>query len=639
MCGISGLWLQPERRVDGPTLEARLRRQADTLTHRGPDDAGVWCDPAQGIGLGHRRLAILDLSPAGHQPMASSDARYQIVFNGEIYNWQALRDELTAAGASFRGHSDTEILLAAISAWGPEAALQRCNGMFALALWDRRDRMLHLARDRMGKKPLYLGAGRDGLVFGSELKAVTAELGQPPIERAALPLLLRYRYIPVPWTIYRGVMKLPAASLLTLREADLTGSLDPARPPGRLRRYWSINDAALAGEQERFAGSPAAALDELEGLLGDSARLRMIADVPVGAFLSGGIDSSLVVAMMQQHAARPVKTFSVGFPGAASDESPYAAAVAEHLGTEHTELPVEPGDALATIPDLPRYYDEPFADASAIPTLLISRLTRQHVTVALSGDGGDELFAGYKRYHRALKIWRQNPYVPYAVRRGLAALLEWLGGRRPELRHHDLAAGFRARSLEAFYLARVSEWQRPDAVLSDGREPEIDARQLTARQDLADPLGHMLRLDQMLNLPDDILVKVDRASMAFGLEVRAPLLDYRIAEFAWRLPPDWLMRDAQGKWPLRELLARHVPRELFERPKQGFSPPISHWLRHELRDWAGDLLAPDRLRREGFFRPEVVDRLWRECQTGKRWHARLWPILMFQNWLAAREAE
>lgn len=653
MCGLAGVVrAAPELAA---RLEAEVRRMADTLAHRGPDDAGAWVDADSGVALGHRRLSIIDLSACGHQPMTSADGRYVIAYNGEVYNFVALRAELERLGAGFHGHSDTEVLLAAIVQWGLRSALERLNGMFAFALWDRVERTLHLARDRLGEKPLYYGWMGDAFLFGSELKALQAHPAwRGEVDRQALTLYLRHNYVPAPLSIYRGVFKLPPGGLATLRCARLRAGDAPDA-----RSYWSLREVAERGRADPYRGTAAEAVQELEARLSEAVGLRMVADVPLGAFLSGGVDSSTVVALMQAQSPRPVRTFSIGFHEDEYNEAQHAAAVARHLGTEHTELYVTPAEAMAVVPDLPRLYDEPFGDSSQIPTFLVSRLARQQVTVSLSGDGGDELFGGYNRYFLAQRIWRMVGWAPPLLRRaaaggittlspaawnrGFAAVRRVLPAR---LRYanagdklHKLAEILSVPNPEAMYRGLVSHWKEPERIVIGGGEP---ATVLTDPESWAPLLSfpeRIMFLDTLTYLPDDILVKVDRATMGVSLESRIPLLDHRLVEFAWRLPLAMKVRDGVGKWLLREVLYRHVPRALIERPKTGFGVPIDVWLRGPLRAWAEALLDEDRLAREGFFDPAPIRAKWAEHLAGRRgWHYYLWDVLMFQAWLERQAA-
>jgi asparagine synthase (glutamine-hydrolysing) len=632
--------------------ESVLLRMADTITTRGPDDAGYWADSDRRIGLGHRRLSIVDLSPAGHQPMVSGSGRYVLVYNGEIYNHLDCRASLAITGASFmwRGHSDTETLLAGFDAWGVQVTVERSIGMFAFAVWDKLTRTLTLARDRIGEKPLYYGWQGKGyhatFLFGSELKALKAHPAfTAGIDRNALCLLMRHNYIPAPYSIYQGIAKLEAGCLLTV-------SL--AQPEPKVVRYWSAAAVAVAGCAAPFAGAPTQAVDELEVLLKSAVQQQMMADVPLGAFLSGGIDSSTVVALMQAQSSRRVKTFTIGFNEEGYNEAVHAKAVAKHLGTEHTELYVSPQQALDVIPLLPMLYCEPFSDSSQIPTFLVSQLARQQVTVSLSGDAGDELFCGYNRYLLANKLWKKLAVLPSGSRRlaarGLTALSpsRWnalLGpvqGLLPSsLRQANLgdklhkAAGVLASgSVDALYLGLVSHWHDPAAIVIGGTEPPTLLTGNAPALDGLDDIQRMMALDALTYLPDDILVKVDRAGMGVSLEGRVPFLDHRVVEFAWTLPQSLKLRDGVGKWVLRQVLYRHVPKELIERPKMGFGVPIGDWLRGPLRDWAENLLDEARLRREGYFHPGPIRQKWSEHLSGLRnWQYHLWDVLMFQAWL------
>jgi asparagine synthase (glutamine-hydrolysing) len=622
----------------------------DRLAHRGPDDHGAWIDAAAGIGLGFRRLAILDLSPAGHQPMISASGRFVITFNGEIYNFAELRTTLEGHGVRFRGHSDTEVIVEAVDRWGVAAVLPQLWGMFALALWDRERRVLAIARDRLGKKPLYYGRCGDTWLFGSELKALRAHPSfAAPIDRDALAAYLRFGYVPGPRSIHAGVAKLPAGSWCELADGV------EAVP----RAYWSAREVARAGFGSPRAVTDEAAADELDALLRDAVARRMVADVPLGAFLSGGLDSSTVVALMQAQSTRPVKTFTIGFAVEGYDEAQAARAVAQHLGTEHTELYVTPEEARAVIPRLPAIYDEPFADSSQIPTLLVAGLARRHVTVALSGDGGDELFAGYTRYTWAEDIWRRVGRLPSPVRGALAAGLRGVSPAAWDMLHdalrrvtagpgvthagdkiHKLAAIVGAASPDDLYRRLVSQWQNPAALVVRGREVPTLLDDASVEPEFTDFTARMMFLDLVTYLPEDILVKVDRATMAVSLEGRCPLLDHRLVEFAWRLPMSLKRRDGTGKWLLRRVLHRYVPAPLVERPKMGFGIPIDHWLRGPLRDWADALLDARRLRDDGFLLPDPVQRAWREHLSGQRNHQyKLWAVLMFQAWLDHVRAE
>ena len=647
MCGMTGFWQRHGGARD--TLLAQAQAMSARLSHRGPDDSGVWCDEAAGIALAQRRLSILDLSPAGHQPMHSTDGRYVIVFNGEIYNHLELRERLHAehAAPAWRGHSDTETLLACFVAWGVERTLKASVGMFAFALWDRQQRALTLARDRMGEKPLYYGWQGDTLLFGSELKALKAHAAfQADIDRGALALLLRHDCIPAPHAIYRGVFKLRPGHLLRM-PADAPREAQPAP-------YWRYNEAVSAGLGEPLIATDAAATDALEAQLGASVGAQMLSDVPLGAFLSGGIDSSTIVALMQAQSDRPIKTFTIGFSENGYDEAAHAKAVARHLGTEHTELYVHPADALAVIPRLPAIFCEPFGDSSQIPTFLISQLTRREVTVALSGDGGDELFGGYNRYLAARTTWEKAQRLPPLARRAAAGALRVVAPAtwdrlferiKPLLpkRWHLATPGDKAQKLadvltlssgQAFFLNLASQWQDPASIVLGAQEPPTLLTTPEAWPHAGNLAQWMMAMDAQTYLPDDILVKVDRAAMANSLETRVPMLDHRVVELAWRVPLQQKIRDGQGKWLLRQVLYRHVPRALVERPKMGFGIPLDSWLRGPLRDWAEALLDESRLRQEGYFQPAAIRQKWKEHLSGRRnWQHQLWTVLMFQAWL------
>lgn len=647
MCGLAG-FVDFSRSLREPL--PLLERMHRCIQHRGPDDSGIWFDAATGIGFAHRRLSIVDLSAEGHQPMVSESGRFRTIYNGEVYNFLELRDELEASGHRFRGHSDTEVMLAAFEQWGVEPAVRRFVGMFAFAVHDAREGLLHLVRDRLGVKPMYYGhIGQDGrrgtFVFASELKPILEVPGfERRVDRDALSAYLRYAYVPAPRSIYQGVSKLTPGHMLTLRLVDGSTSLSC---------YWSARAMAERGVRDPIELSDEAAVESLSGQLSQAIELRMVSDVPLGAFLSGGIDSSLVVAFMQRHSSRPVKTFTIGFQDANYDEARYAERVAKHLGTDHTSLTLAPEEALAMIPRMPELYDEPFADSSQIPTFLVSRLARTKVTVSLSGDGGDELFGGYNRYFHGVSIWNRMAKVPRPLRAGVAALSSvvpeglWeLAGRaaRPLLpaQHRHTRPGQKVRKLEVMarahtgeevYRNLISMWLEPDDVVKGGHEPRDFIPDAERRAEIPDLMRSMMYTDLLTYLVDDILVKVDRASMGVSLEAREPLLDHRLVEFAWRLPVHQKVRDGKGKFLLREVLAQHVPRDLFERPKMGFSLPVDEWLRGPLRDWAEALLRPERLEREGFFHPAPVLAEWRRYLSGLGSHPRIWAVLMFQAWV------
>jgi len=638
MCGIAGLWSAP---AQGDDLCVRARRMADRLTHRGPDDGGTWAEPEQGVAFGFRRLAIIDLSPAGHQPMSSASGRFTVVFNGEIYNHVELAEQLRARGVSFRGHSDTEVALAAFEAWGVRESLPRFVGMFAMAVWDAERCELHLLRDRLGIKPLYVHRQGGTLAFASELKALREVPGfDGAVDEIALAEYFRYLYVPAPRTIYRSVSKLPPGTVLTVR--------DPASP-AEPEPYWSVEERARAGRVQGFAGSDEDAVDALEEVLGDAVRLRLRADVPLGAFLSGGIDSSAVVALMQEQSARPIRTFTIGFDAAEHDESRLAAAVARHLGTDHREVRLTGRDALELVPQLPQIFDEPLADPSQIPTLLICRAAREEVTVAVSGDGGDELFAGYNRYAYGDAMIRRASRLPVAPRQligagitsvpptawdrvhgGLSAILPMTRHRLAGEKAHKVGRLLRETSAGGMYRSLMSAWQTPP-VTRLFTEPLRGAAALDAPS--LERIEAMMLYDQQAYLPDDLLAKVDRASMATSLEVRVPILDHRVVELAWRLSMRHKLRDGTSKWVLRRVLERRVPRPLFDRPKVGFTVPLADWLRGPLRPWAEELLSPDRLDAAGHLDTSRIRRCWSDFAAGRSGqHLAVWTVLMYQAW-------
>ena len=636
MCGIAGV-LNPSTGACR-SLERDATAMADCLAHRGPDDHGIWSDLDAGIALTHRRLSIVDLSPAGHQPMISADGRFIIVFNGEIYNFQDLRPELEERGVKFRGHSDTEVMLEAFVAYGIESTVRRLIGMFTIAVWDKRERTLTLIRDRLGIKPLYWMKQGGLFLFGSELKSLRAYPGWTQhIDRGALASYMRHNYIPSPHSIYQGVNKLEQGTILTL----------PWDGEPRIERFWDARAVAKTGLADPLRGSDAEMTDQLETLLRDAVKRRMVADVPVGAFLSGGIDSSTVVALMKAANAGPVRTYTIGFTHCGYDEATHAAAVAKHLGTEHTEMIVSPQDALDVIPRLQEYYDEPFADSSQIPTYLVSALTRQHVTVALSGDGGDELFGGYTRYQYTEQL-RSLHRLPRPLRLALARMIaalpadQWSrllsvipASVRPRQigdKMHKIAGILPLEGETELYRQLVTHWE-PDAVVRQAQEVKGTLWDASVDNDFPTLLERMQFFDQVTYLPDDILTKVDRASMAVALEARVPLIDHRVVEFAWRLPREAKIRGSVTKWLLRQVLYRHVPKELVERPKMGFAVPLADWLRGPLRDWAENLLAESRLQQGGFFDAAVVRGVWDEHVSGRaNREYMLWNVLMFEAW-------
>lgn len=639
MCGIAGLI----ERTGQPSAELaqRARKMAEVIAHRGPDDQGIWVEPGMGMALAHRRLSIIDLSPLGHQPMTSASGRYVIVFNGEIYNYRDLRSQLQSAGLAprWRSESDTEVLLAGCDAWGIEETLRKANGMFALAIADLSRRSLVLARDRMGEKPLYYGWQGDSFLFGSELKALDkhpAFLRQ--IEPRAVALYYRFGYVPAPWSIYRDIRKLPPAHYIEITDRESRSGVETPI------RYWNLpapTGGASLTQQD--------ATEHLDSLLRDAVRIRMRSDVPLGAFLSGGVDSTTIVALMQAQSSQPIRSFSIGFRERDHDESMHARAVAGVLGTSHTELRVTPADALSVVPQLPDLYDEPFADSSQIPTYLLAKLTRMHVTVALSGDGGDELFGGYHRYLQGRRLLTMYRFAPRSARSLLGRALRavpaasldrvlqfapthmaaLLGGGRLS----KLADTIDCEGAQDLYKRLVSQWHVPTQAGVDVDEPSTVIDDPATMASMRSSIGWMMYLDQQTYLPDDILVKVDRATMSVGLEARVPFLDHRVVEFAASLPEHLKVRDSVGKWLLRQVLYRYVDARRFARPKQGFAIPLADWLRGPLRDWAEQMLSAEALARSGFLDVRFVRAAWDAHISGKRnLQHPLWVILMFQAW-------
>jgi asparagine synthase (glutamine-hydrolysing) len=654
MCGFAGF-------IAGTSLqesvcdEVILKHMGDTIAHRGPDDAGYWIDTSYGIGLVHRRLAIIDLTSAGQQPMQSMAGRYVIVFNGEIYNHLSLRQDLQAKKGllSWRGNSDTETLLACFDAWGISATIEKCVGMFSMAIWCRKEKNLILVRDRLGEKPLYYGwvyqGGQSVFLFGSELKALRAHPAfTAEIDTLALGSYMQNMTVANTRSIYKGIQKVPPGSILTLSRQNSVPMV---------ARYWSVEQVAAQGLANRFSGSTIQAVDALEDLLNDAVAKQMSADVPLGAFLSGGVDSSTIVAMMQAQSSRPVKTFSIGFHEDIYNEADYAKAVAAHLGTDHTDLFVTPQQALAVIPKLATLYDEPFADSSQIPTFLVSQMTKQHVTVALSGDAGDELFAGYNRYQLTASLWPKLARVPKSLRHAAAwgltrfspaTLSRWAAHMPMSERWasvgdklHKGARVMSAGSVDDLYRGMLAMgWSDPTEVVK-GLPDFNSPMQMPEMPGLSD-VERMMALDALNYLPDDILTKVDRAAMGVSLETRVPFLDHRVVEFAWRLPMEYKLRPENGalvtKWALRQVLYRHVPKALIERPKVGFGVPLEHWLRGPLRDWAEDLLSEERIKRDGYLHSAPIRKKWAEHLSGQRNNQHpLWCVLMFQAWLAEQQ--
>lgn len=645
MCGFAGFF---SRQQLNQPAEVILQNMTDAIAHRGPDDAGLWWQAESGIGLAHRRLAIVDLSAAGHQPMTSASGRYILVYNGEVYNHLRLRDELTAEGFHFswRGHSDTETLLACFESWGVKATLQRCIGMFAFALFDQQQNQLYLARDRMGEKPLYFGWQQDTLLFGSELPALEqhpAFLHQ--LDHQALVQYFRHNYIPAPYSIYQGIAKLAPATLW---------SLDLASGQSQSELYWDLGNFHRQPKQSTDAQQ---SIDALDTLLRDAVSLQMVADVPLGAFLSGGVDSSTIVALMQAQSSRKVKTFSIGFADPAYNEAQFAAQVAAHLGTEHTEWYMTGQDALSAVPRMAHMYDEPFADSSQLPTSLVTALARQQVTVVLSGDAGDELFNGYERYQVAQKVNQQLSAIPAGIRRpagrilaamptavtaGALALMSPLlpsGVNRSDVadKFYRIADLLQQSGLQQQYVQLISHDGKPERMLAAAKAAPSALLNTDLWLPEADSQSHLAYLDLCSYLPDDILVKVDRAAMAVSLEGRIPLLDHRVVEFAATLPEQFKSQHGLSKWCLRQVLYRYVPSSLIERPKRGFAVPMASWLRGPLREWAETLLAESRLKTEGLLNTTLVRTMWAEHLSGRRNHAyRLWNVLMLQAWLAER---
>lgn len=636
MCGIAGIL-----GYGISNMQSMLTLMADSLEHRGPNAFGLWSDTQTGIGMAHRRLSILDLSPQGGQPMVSDSGRYVLTYNGELYNHNEVRAQLEISRKlPWRGHSDTEVLLSAIEQWGVKTTLEQSNGMFAFAVWDRQEHQLILARDRMGEKPLYIGRVGGALVFASELKALRRLPNwEHAINRQALALFLRYGYVPAPLSIHEEIFKLPAASFITLDIAQTKKPLDIPSFMACTKRYWSLSQIATNGIINSLSCNANETENKLTTLLDDAIRIRTNADVPVGALLSGGIDSSLVSAIMQQQSAKPIHTFTIGFNESRFDEGRHAREVAKYIGSEHTEVRLMPSDALAIIPQLPQIYDEPFADPSQIPTVLVSKLARQHVIVALSGDGGDELFYGYRRYFDTCRIWRTIGKWPVSTRTSIANLI----GYASSLLHKSERLGFRGRRLshrinaknfDDFYLNQLSLSLISSLAYTDKQEILSTPVLPFIPLELESSERRMMFIDQSVYLPDDILTKVDRASMAASLEVRTPLLDHRIVELSWRLPENIMCNGKAGKSPLRNIVYKHIPKELIDRPKQGFEIPLDDWLRGPLGEWMQDLLDPVQIEQAGYLNVKTVRTLINEHLNGLGNHGyTLWPILMFQSWL------
>lgn len=639
MCGIAGFFC-PRIKLDN--IQADIAAMTETLTHRGPDDGGAWFDDEAGIALGHRRLSIIDLTVKGHQPMASPSGRYVAVFNGEIYNFKELRRNLVT-DSELRGNSDTEVMLAAIEEWGLETAVRKFVGMFAIAIWDRKDQRLHLVRDRIGEKPLYYGWSQDVFLFGSELKALCAFRNfSPIISRDVLALYMSLSYVPAPYSIYEGIYKLEPGEIRTIEDNGECST----------EYYWNAKEMVDCQNRNRFFENDADVICQLDQLLRATVAKQMISDVPLGAFLSGGIDSSTVVALMQSQTIQPVKTFTIGFHETGFNEALRARAIAKHLGTDHTELYVTPQETLEVIPKIPVFYDEPFADPSQIPTYLVARLAKQNVTVSLSGDGGDELFGGYNRYFWGRSIWNKMKRCPAPLRMLFTKFLTscspgaWDGMFRiagpflpNRLRQplygdkiHKLAEVL--KSPEMLYQNLTTTWKDPVSLVVGSKLLPTTASEYSIRPGLTDFAETMMFLDLITYLPDDILVKLDRAAMGTSLETRIPFLDHQVVEFAWSLPIHFKIRNGQGKWILRQVLKHYIPTELTDQPKTGFGLPIGAWLRGPLKDWSETLLQPRRMMDEGYLNPGPIRQKWEEHLSGKRnWQYYLWNVLMFQAWL------
>ena len=654
MCGITGIFgnLRKEE------FDSSIHEMSATLNHRGPDDAGTWINEENGVAFGHQRLSIIDLSSAGHQPMVSHCGRFTTVFNGEIYNHLQLRDKLNTSAnkQSWKGHSDTETLVTAFSQWGIEKTLQQLVGMFAIAVWDFKEKRLFLIRDRFGEKPLYYGWSNGVFLFGSELKALQKyKRFSNQIDRGALSLYMKYMYVPTPYSIFKDIYKLEPGCILQIDKGAKPPTLPffaPFRDQGiNIAQWYSISNMAQAG-QKNLITDQNDAVDLIEKTLLESVRSQLISDVPLGAFLSGGIDSSVITALMQKVCKDPVKTFTIGFEESSFNEAVYAKEVSRHLGTEHHELYVTSSDAFKVIPHLPTLYDEPFADSSQIPTYLVSKLARESVTVSLSGDAGDELFGGYSRYLWGSRVWNKVRWMPLIVRQTLGVAINkisvntWdsIGNSLPNSsrvslmgdKAHRMAHRLKnVKSLDDVYHSLVTEGYKEDGLVVNDKAAlitKLDNNDIVSG--IVDSEHRMMLLDSLTYLPDDILTKVDRAAMGVSLETRIPFLDYRVAELAWRLPLDTKINNGETKWPIRQVLYKYVPKELIERPKAGFAIPVGQWIRGPLREWAADLLNEERIRREGYFNPELVQQLWQQHLSGKYdWTPRLWAILMFQAWL------
>ena len=644
MCGLAGFYsISPSNKSSGIEV---LRLMGEAIRHRGPDDSGEWFDDKNNLGFSHRRLSIVDLSPMGHQPMLSPSNRYVIAFNGEIYNHLDIRNELALSGKGFtwKGHSDTETLLAGFDVWGIKKTIQKTIGMFALAVWDTQEEILSLIRDRLGEKPLYYGWHGDTFLFGSELKALKVHPSFiKSVNRNALSLLIRHNYIPAPYCIWEHTQKLLPGNILTLKQGSKIFTTE---------EYWSGKKVIEACEDNKFSGTAEQAVSVVESVLSKSVEQQMMADVPLGAFLSGGVDSSLVVALMQAQSSRPVKTFSIGLHDKQYNEAVFAKSVANHLGTQHTELYVTPQAALDVVPKIAELYDEPFADSSQIPTFLVSQMAKQRVTVALSGDAADELFCGYNRYMMTSAAWGRVKQLPQPVRAILAKMITtfspealnvllapikkaFFNGPSVNIgdKAHKAAVVLTSGSIDELYQRLVSQWQDPSGLVKDSVEPLTVLTDQSRKPVCSNFIESMMAMDMLSYMVDDILVKVDRAAMGVSLETRVPFLDQNVVELAWSLPLEYKLRNGVSKWVLREILYKHVPKELIERPKMGFGVPLNDWLRGPLKSWAENLLNKQRITREGFFEPELIESLWKSHLNGKKnWGERLWAILVFQLW-------
>lgn len=647
MCGICGFFSKSPS-----SFSDSIFKMNSAISHRGPDDSGTWHDQNMGIVFGHQRLAVIDLSVSGHQPMKSSSGRYMLIYNGEIYNHLDIRKKIEKKFAlkKWQGSSDTETLLEAIEVFGFEQTLKEIVGMFAFVIWDKKLRNLILARDRMGEKPLYFGWQGQGdnavFLFGSELKALKAHPGfKGEVNRDALALLLRHNCIPAPYSIYKDIKKLLPGHFLKLNEADLRSALLP-----NSKQFWSLTDIAQSGVKNPILKNSQSTISELDKLLRQSIKQQMVSDVPLGAFLSGGVDSSTVVALMQAQSSQPIKTFTVGFNEDGYNEAEQAKAVAKHLGTDHTEIYISAKEAMSVIPKLPSLYDEPFSDSSQIPTFLVSQLAKKNVSVSLSGDAGDELFCGYNRHQISNNIWKKISLLPAPLRKLIGTSLtslspqkwnklsKWIPGSDSFNsfgdKIHKGANVLDASSLNDLYLKLVSHWENPSDIVLNSKEPATIITDHKFEFQATESQQKMMLLDGLTYLPDDILVKVDRAAMGVSLETRIPYLDHRVVEFAWKIPQSLKVREGKSKWILREVLNQYVPKKLFERPKMGFGIPIGTWLRGPLRDWAESLLNEKRLQDEGFFNPDPIRKKWKEHLSEKKnWQYQLWDILMFQAWL------